>query len=55
MSSHPVLSSYLTENGSKYNLCTLHRQQSDIETTLKVLANLRIYGYSPTQANISKI
>lgn len=55
LSAHPVLSSYLTENGSKYNLCTLHRQQSDIETTLKTLANLRIYGFSPTQANISKL
>ncbi|CAF1070363.1 unnamed protein product, partial [Didymodactylos carnosus] len=55
LSAHPVLSSYLTENGSKYNLCALHRQQSEIETTLKILANLRIYGYSPAQANISKI
>ena len=55
MSAHPVLSSYLTENGSKCNLCTLNRQQSDIETTLKVLANLRIYGHSPTQASLSKM
>ena len=55
MSAHPVLSSYLTENGSKYNLCTLHRQQSEIETTLKTLANLRIYGFSPAKANISKV
>ncbi|CAF4138687.1 unnamed protein product [Rotaria socialis] len=55
ISAHPVLSSYLTENGSKYNLCTLHRQQSEIETTLKTLTNLRIYGYSPAQANISKL
>jgi acyl transferase domain-containing protein len=55
MSAHPVLSSYLTENGSKYNLCTLHRQQSEIETTLKTLANLRIYGYSPVQTKISRI
>ncbi|CAF1661462.1 unnamed protein product, partial [Adineta ricciae] len=55
MSAHPVLSSYLTENGSKYNLCTLNRQQSDIDTTLKTLANLRIYGCSPSQADLSKI
>ncbi|UJR29474.1 hypothetical protein I4U23_010686 [Adineta vaga] len=55
ISAHSVLSSYLTENGSKYNLCTLHRQQSDIETTLKTLANLRIFGCSPKQANITKI
>ncbi|CAF0807397.1 unnamed protein product [Adineta steineri] len=54
MSAHPVLSSYLTENGSQFNLCTLNRQQSEMETTLKVLANLRIYGCSPSQANISK-
>ena len=55
MSAHPVLSSYLSENGAKYHLCTLHRQQSDLETTLKTLANLRIYGYSPAQTDISKI
>ena len=44
VSAHPVLSSYLLECGAQHAVVTLHRQQGELESVHKLLAQLLVLG-----------
>ena len=52
MTAHPVLSAYLTECGARHTLHTLHRQQNEVESVLRVWAGLVVLGLPPPFASL---
>lgn len=55
ISAHPVLQAYLKENGAKRCVSTLSREGDEVESMLKMAANLRGFGVAASRVDVSKL